>query len=198
MLNLLVLLIIIFVVFMSVRMHFDTQLSEIDFVESKYDHRKYLVRNLPNKHEAAELMSLIRQRLVKLTDYLKNKYPNDDRIRRLCENFDPNQISEKSHESEYTSYSVNKGEKIVFCLRQRDETEQLMDINTMIFVAIHELAHIMTESIGHTHEFWDNMKFLLQNAMVSELKIYQYQPYHKIPKTYCGTQITDTPLKDTS
>ena len=33
-----------------------------------------------------------------------------------------------------------------------------------MFVTIHELAHVMTKSIGHKTEFWDNFKFLLQEA----------------------------------
>jgi hypothetical protein len=64
----------------------------------------------------------------------------------------------------------------------------------MIFVAIHELAHIMTQSMGHTPEFWNNMKFLLQIA-TTDLQIYVYQPYHQKPQPYCGIVITDTPLK---
>jgi len=65
----------------------------------------------------------------------------------------------------------------------------------MIFVAIHEIAHIMTESVGHTDEFWENMRFLLAIAMSDDLQIYHYQPYHVEPKAYCGTMISDTPLK---
>ena len=62
-----------------------------------------------------------------------------------------------------------------------------------MFVAIHELAHLMTESIGHTPEFWDNMRFLLKKAI--ELKIYIKQDFRKSPVSYCGTKITDSPLK---
>jgi hypothetical protein len=127
--------------------------------------------------------------------YLSKTYPTDKRVARLREKFDPDQLSEGSADNGYTSYSVNKGEKIVFCMRQKNEMEELMDMNTMIFVAIHELAHIMTESVGHTKEFWDNMKFLLGNAIHQEVGIYTYQPYHTNSKQYCGTMISDTPLK---
>ena len=40
-----------------------------------------------------------------------------------------------------------------------------------MFVAIHELAHIASETIGHNDEFWNNFKFLLDNAV--EIKIYK-------------------------
>jgi predicted metal-dependent hydrolase len=180
---------------MTIRMHLENQSADVDYVISKHDQRKYLVRNLKDKDDAAKLLSIIREKLLGLIAHLKKMYPDDPRISRLQEKFDPDQLSESSANSSYTSYSVNKGEKIVFCIRQRDEQENLLDLNTMIFVAIHELAHIMTESVGHTHEFWDNMKFLLNHAMTDEVKIYQYQPYHRQPKPYCGTLISDTPLK---
>jgi len=180
---------------MSTRVYFENRSIDVDYVVSKRDQRKYLVRNMRDKEEAAELLSLIREKLLELIYYLKEKYPQDPRVIRLHEKFDPEQLSESATNSGYTSYSVNKGEKLVFCIRHRNEQENLIDVNTMIFVAIHELAHIMTQSVGHTREFWENMKFLLVNAMANDLKIYQYQPYHKQPQSYCGTIISDTPLK---
>ena len=82
----------------------------------------------------------------------------------MIDNFNPDNITETDKDSKYTSYSVNKGEKMVFCLRSRDEKNNLVDINTIMFVAIHELAHTMTKSIGHTQEFWDKFRTLLKNA----------------------------------
>lgn len=190
--TLLILIIIIAVIYMSVHVYFDT---DVDYVQSKHDQRKYLVRNLSDKSAAADLLAIIRDKLIKLVEYSSLKYPDDPRIKRLREKFDPDQMSEGAKNNGYTSYSVNKGEKLVFCVRQRDEQERLLDLNTMMFVSIHELAHIMTESVGHSHEFWENMKFLLHLAMEDDLKIYQYQPYHKKPQPYCGTVIADTPLK---
>ena len=67
-----------------------------------------------------------------------------------------------------------------------------MDINTMMFVAIHELAHLMTKSIGHTPEFWNNMKYLLKKAI--DINLYVKQDFSKKPVNYCGTKITNSPL----
>ena len=33
-----------------------------------------------------------------------------------------------------------------------------------MFVTLHELSHIATKTIGHKSEFWENFKFLLQQA----------------------------------
>lgn len=92
----------------------------------------------------------------------------------------------------YTSYSLNKGEKIVICIKEKDKEETFIDMNTTVFVVIHEIAHIMTKSVGHNKDFWDNMKFLLENAI--KLGIYTKEDYKNNPKKYCGIMITDSPL----
>ena len=53
---------------------------------------------------------------------------------------------------------------MAFCFNQKKNGTQLIDENTLTFVAIHELAHIATKSIGHNDEFWNNFKFLLEEA----------------------------------
>ena len=73
-------------------------------------------------------------------------------------------------------------------------SNKLIDINTLTFVALHELSHIMTSSIGHKQEFWSNFKFLLENA--KEANIYQPIDYKKNPTNYCGMKITDNPYYD--
>ena len=164
----------------------------VTFVKSK-DDTKFLVRNLPDKQQAANLLGEIRTRLSKLVEYVATQNDTEKAdIERLKKNFRPNNISESSPGNSYTSYSINKGEKIVFCIRTKDKTNKLMDINTMMFVAIHELAHLMTKSIGHTPEFWNNMKYLLKKAI--DINLYVKQDFSKKPVNYCGTKITNSPL----
>ena len=121
-----------------------------------------------------------------------NKLQDD--LTRLQQRFNPDNLSESTPDKKYTSYSVNKGEKIVFCLRSKDERETLVRENIMMFVALHELSHVMTKSVGHTEEFWNNFRFLLKVAINQGL--YQNINYNDTPKDYCGTTITDTPLKE--
>jgi predicted metal-dependent hydrolase len=122
---------------------------------------------------------------------LKKKNKNNVDVDRMINNFNPNNISESDKNNKYTSYSVNKGEKIVFCVRSRDERNKLVKLNIMMFVALHELAHTMTESIGHTEEFWNNFRVLLRNAR--RMGIYKRVNYNETPVDYCGTKITDDP-----
>ena len=80
------------------------------------------------------------------------------------------------------------------CLHDKDG-KLIQDKNTMKFVLIHELAHVMTKSIGHTDEFWGNMRYLLREAI--NMNLYKQQNFRKRPVTYCGTTITDSPLEMT-
>ena len=186
--------IIIAVISISLVLQYENFTNEITYTKSDIDGKPYLVRNLPDRKEAANLLANVKKRCVHLVRYLSLKFPNNDAVNRLLLKYNPESITESSKNSKYTSYSVNKGEKIVFCIRSRDEKEKLVDLNILMFVALHELSHVMTKSVGHTQEFWDNFKFLLQQAI--DAKIYRHHDFRKKPVKYCGTEITDTPLND--
>jgi hypothetical protein len=112
----------------------------------------------------------------------------------LVEGFNPRSISETLPTSELSAYSENKGQKIAFCLSKSKNGSKLIDLNTLTFVALHELAHIMTSSIGHKQDFWENFKFLIENA--KKAGIYNPEDYKKSPQEYCGEKIDDNPYFD--
>ncbi|MHB1952579.1 MAG: hypothetical protein ACYCOU_02430 [Sulfobacillus sp.] len=169
--------------------------SPIEYVKSQVDGREYLVKSLPDKQEAADRLASLRQALGTFCRRAVQRHPENSAVRRMHRNFIANNenLSENTGHSG-TSYSVNKGQEIVLCLRQKNS--QLAKENTMVFVALHEMAHLMSESIGHTPEFWDNFRFVLREAM--DQGIYQYQDYGKTPEEYCGLTISNTPLPDGS
>lgn len=171
--------------------YYEGMSNEVTYVKSDIDQREYLVRNVDDKQEAADLLARMRVNIDKLLKYLQDKFDSDP-VKRLIKKYDPNNITESSSKSKYTSYSVNKGEKIVLCIRSRDDSAKLTDLNTITFVALHELSHVMTVSIGHTEEFWSNFRFLLNKAI--DIDIYKKVDYSKHPKKYCGITITDSPI----
>jgi hypothetical protein len=221
--------------------YFEQSSYDVVMVQSSLNGKSYLVRNLPDKQEAADLLAKMSLKLIKLVEiikidgadniylkYLKKEVDNEtsnnsskfkkdlikgqeggnsdnqdlekqiknklaDDIARLISNFNPDAFSETTPDAKYTSYSVNKGEKIVFCLRDKKDGEELVKENIMTFVAIHELAHLMTKSIGHEPEFWNSFKLLLKIAIDNGL--YKNIDFNSTPKDYCGVKITDTPLK---
>jgi hypothetical protein len=152
------------------------------------------VRNREQLNESADLLAIVTSKCKELVEYVGKKYPEDKDVKRLVEGFNPKRISETLPTSELTAYSENKGEKLAFCLSNSKSSSTLIDINTLTFVAIHELSHIMTKSVGHKNEFWQNFKFLLENAKAAN--IYQPVDYKKKPKGYCGMTITDNPYYD--
>ena len=181
------------IVIFFIYFNFKNSFLNITYVKSTIDGRSYLVRNQADKQKAADTLANLNKKLLQLIDYLVKKDSTNVDIQRLKKNFDPDNISESTQYSKYTSYSVNKGEKIVFCIRSK-KTNQLEKDNILMFVALHELGHLMTKSIGHTEEFWKNFKFLLQEAI--KIGIYTKDDFNKNPVEYCGTNITDTPLNE--
>ena len=179
----------------SIYKYYVGQFDELVAVKSTIDGKEYYVQNLPDKQEASDNLAKMRDTLVKIVNYMTEKFSSDENIQRLKTNFNPDKIVENPSDSKYTSYSINKGQKIVFCIRQRNEKNNLVDMNTLTFVAIHELSHLMTKSVGHTNEFWENMQFLLKEVINSPLNVYKYQDFHNNPIEYCGTKITDTPYR---
>lgn len=156
------------------------------------DGKEYIVRgDAADKKAAADLLADIREGLEKIVAHLEKTAPDDPRVRQLSKNFDGAAIQEGRASNKYTSYSVSKGEKIVFCLRNK-ETGELVDKNTMIFVGIHELAHIATVDVGHTDGFWTNMRWLLDEAI--NIGVYFKQDFKRNPVKYCGLTITSSPL----
>lgn len=160
------------------------------------DGQQYEMQNLPNKEKAVETMSAIRKQLMKLYDYYRET-PNvsqDPAVARFVSRFTPDVFIENDMQSSDTSYSENKGQKIVICLRDKTNPPQypLVDQNTVMFVVLHEMAHLMTETIGHTQEFWNNFKRMLHDAI--QLGIWQPVNYAHQPTAYCGMTITDSPL----
>jgi len=163
-------------------------------VRSMNDNKVYQVQNLPDKQQAANLLSKIRQNLDNVINSFKNDPNcNEDCYKRLIQRYNPNSFQENDLTADSTSYSENKGEKIVVCLRDKTKKPYpLIDENTIMFVLIHECAHLMTESTGHTPEFWTNFRKLLHDCI--KQGVYYPSNYSKNPVEYCGMTINDTPL----
>jgi hypothetical protein len=185
---------IICVCLMLFIMYVNSDFFNLKCVIATKDGKTYCVRDTPNLKKSANLLANVSNKMNKLVKYTYSRYPNREDIKRLYENFNPDKIVETLPTSEYTAYSENKGQKLALCLRKNKEQYKLIDINTLTFVAIHELSHLMTKSIGHEEEFWNNFKFLLKCAV--ELGIYNPVDYSNEPQSYCGMEIDDNPYYD--
>ena len=161
-------------------------------VISKIDNRSYEVRKLPDSQDAADKLAVISERLTQLVEQVTRHDLDREGVGQLKRNFNSRNIIENTPGGKYAAYSVNKGEQLALCLRDaKDDT--FIELNLIIFVAIHEIAHVMTDEVGHTDKFWANMKYLLEQG--AKAGIYTPEDYSKNPKKYCGMDINSTPYK---
>lgn len=177
-------------------MYLDSQFSfDLKCVVSTVDGNKYCVRDRKQVQQAADLLASVTEKCKKLVEYVGKTHPEDERAQRLVAGFNPKKIMETLPTSTYTAYSENKGEKLAFCLNvNKKNNDNMIDEHTLCFVAIHELSHIATKSIGHKSEFWENFKWLLGEAKTAGL--YEPADYKKAPREYCGMKIRDNPYYD--
>lgn len=165
-----------------------------------FNKQPYLVNDLNDSQDAANMLARIMLVLEKLvnnicSDYDKNvnSRTNDDNIyienvRTIKKKLPSVRISENPIDSQFTSYSINKGEELVFCIRDKKKYK-IHDINELLYVAIHEIAHIGCPEVGHTQLFQDINAYLLKKAIC--YNFYTYIDYSIENKNYCGMILTN-------
>lgn len=112
-------------------------------------------------------------------EYISDDHPILDEVRERFRKLNPKygDIPLKKGSSAYTE---NK-RAITLCLKD-PHSNKYYSMNTIMYVALHELAHVITKSHGHGEEFKRNFKQLLDKAT----QIGIYNPSIPIPNTYCG------------
>ncbi|BAT22300.1 hypothetical protein [Yellowstone lake phycodnavirus 2] len=78
--------------------------------------------------------------------------------------------------------NVNKGYEIYICLEGED-------VESAMYVFLHELAHLAVSEYDHTQKFWDNFKDLRE--ICAQLGV--YKPVSD--KKYCGESVGEKPKK---
>lgn len=179
---------IFIVIFLIIFFYYIATTGEMSYVKSNIDGHFYTVRkDSGDKVEAADMLARINSRVLILLQKLKEELYNDsekkEEVQILISKYNPRKLMEKPVDSKYPAFSINKGQKIYICVRDNNTGKVSKDINTVMYVMIHELAHVMTKSIGHTEQFWENNNFLLKKA--KKFKLYS----ENNNKKYCGIHI---------
>lgn len=167
------------------------------YVKSPFTNQSYLVRDDENKQDSAFLLSKLiknlftfRKHLVENKDKIDNKFSNH--IDQLARNLnDSTKIYENDGSEGFTSYSVNKGEELVFCLKSK-KTKKLHSLNLIMYVALHELAHIACPETGHTQLFKDIFAMFTSEAI--KIGLYRNVNYGEDPVEYCGMILSSSIL----
>lgn len=172
-----------------------------------------------DKDEAVALMFECNSRMIRLLEHLRAKYyvgAADDECGRACQErakkyadarasiehllrgFNYEAIHENVPSSVgNTAYSLDKGRTIMLCLRDMRPPHNVVDINTLMFVVIHEAAHIANwNEWGHGAHYWSVFKFLLREA--AQIGVYKPIDYSRAPVDYCSFRLDHNPLFDQS
>jgi hypothetical protein len=162
--------------------------NNLIYVESNTG-TKFLVHKDNLKNEKANLLGKIVENMFILKNHMIKNINNftsfEPYIKQLKENLSESRtvVYETDPESNLTSFSVNKGEELSFCLKSK-KSNQLHDINLLMYVAIHEMAHIACPEIGHGDLFKKIFRKLAEEAI--KIGIYKKVNFSEIPTEYCG------------
>jgi predicted metal-dependent hydrolase len=186
-------LISLIIIFIYIFMFYNKK--NVVLISGSDEKTKYLVYDDDKKKEAALLLENITNNMFKLRNYLyenKSNFPDFEKyIILLYQNFnkDKTLIYENDPNSNLTSFSINKGEELAFCLKSK-KTGEVHDINLLMYVTLHEMAHIACPEVGHGELFKNIFKFLTEQAI--EIGIYRKDDYEKQPVEYCGMMLSSS------
>jgi predicted metal-dependent hydrolase len=171
-----------------------------------------VLKKYNNTDYARSILQTIDITLLQLIDGFNNKYSNIDSLdmpdkkkifikeikKKLNKTYRSSSLQENFPKKAglEVSYNVNKGQVISLCLRDYNNPDKFHDVNDLIFVAIHEVAHSCNNSYGHDTKFWKVFRTLLEVAV--ENNLYSNVNYQSQKKNYCSMDITYNPLFDNS
>jgi hypothetical protein len=157
------------------------------------NNNKYMVYNDENKIESANLLATLVDNMYKLRNNLINNKNKEyegykeykEYIDLLEENFNNERtyIYENIPDSNLTSFTINKGEELGFCLKSKI-TGNFHDINLLMYVAIHEMSHVACPEIGHNDLFKKIFMFFTTEAI--KMGLYTKIDYQINNVEYCG------------
>lgn len=164
------------------------------YVISDIDNNSYLIRRGKNKSKiflknSADTLAIINKRIMSLINKLDENPDKYYFIKHLKNNYNASKISEAAYDTNYTTYTINKNDMHI-CLRTRDRNEDLYDIDLLMYVVLHELAHMSNYDSnnvpiqGHENEFKHIFNILVTESI--NMNLYNHKNYRESPVEYCG------------
>lgn len=185
-------------------------------VTSRVDGLSYRVHEgHAEAQRAADTLAGLNARVVDLMRFLRARYVRGGAgdqhparrgaVERLLERYNPDNLAENSPKDPTgdTAYSLNKGAVVAICLRKKgprarspDDPDafEIHDMGVLMFVTLHEMAHISIDQIDHPPRFWAAFRFLLEEA--EDAGVYHSPDYAARPTEYCGVKVDYNPRYD--
>lgn len=164
----------------------------LPIIYSRYYPQNPVLESMDNSTGAREMLTNITNKALRLVEYVKNKYPDDSGMQALVSRYRPTEMYEGKPGDANSTYTENKGEKIVICLRS-NVTKQIHEENLVMFPLIHELAHLadINYDPGHGPNFRKYFKMLLEDS--ATIGIYTPIDFPNDPREFCGLNIQTLP-----
>ncbi len=172
-------------------------------VFSSIDNKYYNVRRGNDKEARADILAVLYGKFKIIVTSLENdpKHVNKANVQRLIKKWKSGiSVKEIGNMESDAAYVINK-QNMSFCLQKSKNEILLEELNLITYVAIHELAHIMSVETDHGAEFIMNFEFLLNYAK----NLVYYDPFFKkqIPlyiqlnklntsNSYCGVRLENS------
>jgi predicted metal-dependent hydrolase len=179
---------LLFIIIIIIHIFLNINKNNIIYVKST--NGIYTILKDNNQEKKLKLLATIITKMYNLKYHLLDNIDKlqdyDEYIKLLDKNFNKERtvIYETNNQNmDITSFSVNKGEELSICLNSR-KTGELHDINLLMYVIIHEMAHFACPEIGHGPLFQKIFKKFIEESI--NIGIYQYTDYNKYPQEYCG------------
>jgi len=198
-----------------IAIHAHTQKREFLKVKTSNGEIYHVLEKYDDKQETAEMLRRVNEKGFIFLEILKKKYhvnASEKRIIELREEMNPIQrnlhdivdriITRYNYENLFeteptgkngTSYTVEKGKQLHMCTRDK-HTSNLHSEHEIMFVLLHELAHMGNLGWGHERDFWEVFKFLLIEA--NESGVHTSIDYSQQPIVYCGLPVDYNPFFD--
>lgn len=129
----------------------------------------------------ADVVSLVQDppmlaEIKKRYKIIRESLPHENRWKLICDK--EAIITGTPKKSGIVGSNVNKGYEIYICLDGDD-------VNSAMYVFLHELAHLTVTEYDHTQKFWDNFRDL--RTICNTIGV--YEPAGS--KEYCGERVED-------
>jgi len=149
---------------------------------------EYLVQISPDSINKANMLAVLDNRVNDFVKYVgDNKLPTKIISKRFINRMKSVKLKETPYNESGAGYTINKGD-IYLCLVNK-ETQILNDVEDVMFVLMHELAHTMSTSYGHGPEFKTNFDFIVKLCV--KLKLWKSKDYSKKNVEICGVNVTN-------